>query len=79
MTPQKKIIRSFAVEMGLYALLATGYFFLVLHFLTPWLFKLFQTNKPVYAVVSLLLIIGQGLLLEILTTRLLGLVRAKTE
>ena len=74
-----KLLRSFATEIILYAALVTGYFFLVLHFLGGWLKALFDTDKPLYAVTALLLIIAQGLLLELLTTRLLILVRSKTE
>ena len=63
---------SFLLELGLYAVLVTGYFFLVLHFLGGALRNLFETNKTTYAVVALALIIGQGVLLEVLTTALLG-------
>ena len=63
---------SFLLELGLYALLVTGYFFLVLHFLGGALRGLFETNKTTYAIVALALIIGQGVLLEVLSTALLG-------
>ena len=74
-----KLIRSFFMEILVYAALVTGYFFLVLNFLGGWLKTLFDTDKPLYAVVALLLMIGQGFLLELLTTRLLIVVRSKTE
>ncbi len=67
------------MEIVLYAILVTGYFFLVLHFLGGWLKTLFDTDKPLYAVTALLLMIGQGVLLELFTTRLLMAVRSKTE
>jgi hypothetical protein len=60
------------LELGLYAVLVTGYFFLVLHFLGGALRNLFETNKTTYAIVALALIIGQGVLLEVLSTALLG-------
>ena len=63
---------SFLLELGLYAVLVTGYFFLVLHFLGGALRNLFETNKTTYAIVALALIIGQGVLLEVLSTALLG-------
>lgn len=63
---------SFLLELGLYAGLVTGYFFLVLHFLGGALRNLFETNKTTYAIVALALIIGQGVLLEALSTALLG-------
>ena len=64
---------SFLLELVVYAVLVTGYFFLVLHFLGGALRNLFETNKTTYAIVALALIIGQGVLLEMLTTALLGL------
>jgi hypothetical protein len=65
------VVGSFLLELGLYAVLVTGYFFLVLHFLGGALRNLFETNKTTYAVVALALIIGQGVLLEVLTSALL--------
>ena len=43
----------------------------MLHFLGGALRNLFETNKTTYAVVALALIIGQGVLLEVLTSALL--------
>ena len=62
---------SFLLELGVYAVLVTGYFFLVLHFLGGALRMLYETNKTTYAVVALALIVGQGVLLEVLTSALL--------
>ena len=62
---------SFLLELVVYAVLVTGYFFLVLHFLGGALRALFETNKTAYAFVALALIIGQGVLLEVLTSALL--------
>jgi hypothetical protein len=62
---------SFLLELGVYAGLVTGYFFLVLHFLAGALQDLFMTNKVTYAFVALALIVGQGVLLQTLTTHLL--------
>jgi hypothetical protein len=64
-------LASFLLELGVYAALVTGYFFLVLHFLAGALRYLFTTNKVAYAFVALALIVGQGILLQTLTTHLL--------
>ncbi|HEY3131610.1 MAG TPA: hypothetical protein VGL91_19300 [Acidobacteriota bacterium] len=63
------------VELVIYALLVTLYFFLVLYFLGGWIKQLFDQHKTVYAFVSLALIVGQGFLLEILTAVLMKRVR----
>ena len=61
----------FAMELVTYGLLVSGYFFVVLHFLGGALQDLYSTNRTTYAVVALALILGQGLILEALTTVLL--------
>lgn len=73
------IFKSFTVELVVYAALVLLYFFLVLHFLGDWLFHLFREERKTYAAVALLLIIGQGFVLEIVTRALLGLIRGKKE
>ena len=50
-------LTSFLLELGVYAVLVTGYFFLVLHFLGGALRNLFETNKTAYAFVALALVI----------------------
>jgi hypothetical protein len=55
------------------------YVVFVLHFLGGWLFRLFRSERPLYAVVSLVLIVGQGFVLEILARALLGLIKGKKE
>jgi hypothetical protein len=72
-------LRSFLVEVVVYAALVTGYYFLVLHFLGGWLHQLFTTERRLYAVVALLLIIGQGMVLEMLTRLLLGWLKRRTD
>ncbi|HVM48298.1 MAG TPA: hypothetical protein VMU04_09735 [Candidatus Acidoferrum sp.] len=64
-------VSSFLLELGVYALFVTVYFFLVLHFLGGVLVYLYTTSKVSYAFVSLALIVAQGLLLQTLTTYLL--------
>jgi hypothetical protein len=71
----RRTLRAFAVELLLYAALVTGYFFAVLHFLGGWLMQLETHHIRVYAVVAILLIIGQAVVLEMVTTGLLRLLR----
>lgn len=72
---RKKLIRNFALELGLYALLVFGYFWTVLQLLGDWLAQLYATNLPLYAVIALLLIVAQGVLLESVTALLVRLLR----
>ena len=60
MKKTQKLVRSFLTELAIYGVLMTGYFFLVMHFLGGWIKTLFNENKPLYAIVALLLMIGQG-------------------
>jgi hypothetical protein len=63
-------LRSFLAELVVYAVLVTGYYFLVLHLLGSWLHHLFAAERPYYAALSLALIVFQGLGLEFLTRTL---------
>jgi hypothetical protein len=69
-------LRAFLVELALYAVFVTGYFFLVLHYLSGWLQGLHLHHVKVYALVAIVLIIGQAVVLERVTTWLLRLLRA---
>ncbi|MDB6066525.1 MAG: hypothetical protein JWR26_2733 [Pedosphaera sp.] len=73
----RSVFKSFSIELPVYAVLVVVYFFLVLHYLGNWLFHLFRDERHIYAVVSLALIVGQGIVLEILTSALLRLIRRK--
>ncbi|HXU75676.1 MAG TPA: hypothetical protein VN794_03865 [Methylomirabilota bacterium] len=76
MNPQaKKWLKSFLIELVVYAVLVFGYFFLVLHFLGGWLNRLFEHDRKWYAVAALGLIICQGIVLEGLTRALLSLIK----
>ncbi len=72
-------LRAFLIELVLYAILVIGYFFLVLHFLGPWLYHLATQHRYTYAGVAILLIIGQAVVLENLTTLLLRLISGRSE
>jgi hypothetical protein len=70
-----KSVRVFTIELAIYAVLVTTYFFLVLHLLGNWLYQLETQHRIIYAVVAILLIAGQAVLLDALTTLLLRILR----
>ncbi len=70
---------AFLIELAVYAVFVTGYFFLVLHYLSNWLQDLHLHHVTLYAFVAIALIIGQAVLLESLTTWLLRLLRGRSE
>jgi hypothetical protein len=72
-----KSLRLFATELVIYAVLVTVYFFLVLHLLGDWLYRLDIQHRVSYAVVALLLIIGQAVVLDGLTTVLFRFLRRR--
>ena len=74
-----KTLRAFLIELAIYALLVVGYFFLVLHFLGGWLQQLEVHHRNDCGGVAILLIIGQAVLLENVTTLLLRLIRGRSE
>ncbi|HEY46452.1 MAG: hypothetical protein AMJ88_01965 [Anaerolineae bacterium SM23_ 63] len=65
------LLRSLALELVIYAPLVTLYFFIVLRTANDWLTNLFTASSTGYAIVAVLLIVGQGAMLEILTSWLL--------
>jgi len=71
--------RSFLFELIVYAGLVVAYVFLVIGLLGGWLAGLYAHNKVGYAFAALLLIIGQGVVLEMVTTILLKLIRRRTD
>jgi hypothetical protein len=72
-------LRAFLIELAVYAVLVTGYFFLVLHFLSNWLQDLHLHHVTVYALVAIALIIGQAVVLESVTTWIFRLLRGRSE
>lgn len=72
-------LRVLFLEFLVYGTLVTVYFFLVLHFLGSSLNQLFQSDRRVYAGLALALIVGQGILLEMLTRLLLALLTPRRE
>ena len=74
-----RTLRAFLIELVIYAILVVGYFFLVLHFLGEGLHRLEVHHRYTYACVAILLIIGQAVVLENVTTFLLRLIRGRSE
>jgi hypothetical protein len=74
-----KTFRAFAIELVVYAALVVGYFFLVLHFLGEGLHQLEIRHRYTYAGVAILLMIGQAVVLQNVTTLLLRLIRGRSE
>jgi hypothetical protein len=70
---------SILIELAIYAVLIVAYFFLALHFLGDWLAEIYHRDRRIYAVTALFLIVGQGVLLETLTTALLRWIRSKRD
>jgi hypothetical protein len=73
----EKSLRAFAAELAIYAVLVTVYFFLVLHLLGNWLYRLDMQHRILYAVIALLLIAGQAVVLDALTTLLFRILRRR--
>ena len=70
-----KSLRVFAIELAIYAAFVTAYFFLVLHALGNWLYRLEMQHRVLYAVVAILLIAGQAVVLDAVATRLFRFLR----
>ncbi len=66
-------------EVVAYAAFLPAYLYLVLNHLGGWLLWLFERHRHFYATVTLMLIVGQGVALQVLTTALLRLVRRHEE
>jgi hypothetical protein len=74
---EAKSLRAFVVELAIYSVLVTVYFFLVLHLLGEWLYHLETQHRYMYALVALLLIAGQAVALDAVTTLLFRLLRGR--
>jgi len=71
-------LRVFVAELAIYAVLVTVYFFLVLHLLGGWLYRLETQHRIVYAAVAILLIAGQAVVLDAITTILFRFLRRRS-
>jgi cbb3-type cytochrome oxidase subunit 3 len=72
-----KSLRVFAVELVIYSVLVTAYFFLVLHLLGEWLYRLEAQHRYLYAAVAILLVAGQAVVLDAVTTLLFRFLRRR--
>jgi hypothetical protein len=72
-----KSLRTFGIELAIYSVLVIIYFFLVLHLLGDWLYHLETQHRYIYAGVALLLIAGQAVVLDTVSTLLLRLLRGR--
>ena len=72
-----KSLRVFAIELTIYALFVAVYFFLVLHLLGHSLYQLETQHRVLYAVVAILLIAGQAVVLDAVTTLLFRFLRRR--
>jgi len=72
-----RTLRAFALELVIYSILVVAYFFLVLHFLGEGLHELESRHRYTYAGVAILLMIGQAVVLQNVTTLLLRLIRGR--
>ena len=81
--PMKSVKKStlfhLIIELTIYAVFVSVYLILVLHFLLDWLKELFTKQREVYAYVAILLMIGQAVGLERVTSSLVHLTRRRTE
>ena len=74
-----KTLRAFLIELAVYSIFVVVYFFLVLHFLGAGLHQLEIRHRYTYAGVAILLLVGQAVLLELLTTFLFRIIRGRSE
>ncbi|MEO6969405.1 MAG: hypothetical protein ABI217_00740 [Chthoniobacterales bacterium] len=75
----RKTLLSFAIELVIYGCLIAAYFLLVLHFLGPSLAEIEKTHVRLYALVAVALVLGQSIVLELITTFLIRLLRGRSE
>jgi Kef-type K+ transport system membrane component KefB len=69
--------KTFLLELLLYSILVVAYFAFVLHYLGGWFKELFDHDRELFAVMALVIMIGQTVGLEIVKTLLIWLLRGK--
>jgi hypothetical protein len=69
----RKMIGSFVIELAIYAILVVAYFFAVLRLLGDPLYHLYSSNLVLYAFLALALIVAQAVVLEAVTSFIMGL------
>lgn len=65
------LLKSLAIELLIYAPLVLLYFFIVIRYADVFLAQLYNDSRVLYAAAAILAIVGQGVLLERLTSWLL--------
>ncbi|HEY74640.1 MAG TPA: hypothetical protein G4O00_00475 [Thermoflexia bacterium] len=68
---RSRLIRDILLETFLYGLFVVAYTAVVLRWLDGWLTRLFHSDLIAYAAVGLVLIVAQGVVLDLLTSFLL--------
>lgn len=68
---KKRLLISFLIEVVIYCIFVAIYAYFVLRILGDWLFNLFNNNLIVYAFLGLGLIVGQGVILDRITSFLI--------
>ena len=69
--------KTFFLELLLYAILLVVYFTLVLHYLGGWFKELYDHDRKLFAAMALVVMIGQTLGLEAVSSFLIWLLRGK--
>ena len=69
----RKMIVSFSIELIIYAVLVIGYFLVVLRLLGEPLEALYRDHLTLYAFLALVLIVVQAVVLESVTSFIMGL------
>lgn len=67
----KPMMRSLVLELAIYGPLVTIYFFVVMLLAKDFLQTIYYEKPVIYSIVTLLVIVAQGVLLEALTSWLL--------
>ncbi len=60
------------IEIAVYSVMVAAYLLIVLRALSPLLLNAEQHHRVLYGILAVLLMLGQGVLLEFLTTLLVG-------
>ena len=72
---KRVLLRNLVIELLVYGALVVAYSVVVLRLLGEPLSRLFGSNLVIYALVSLALIVAQGILLDVITSFLLDQLR----
>jgi len=70
-------IKSFLIDLLVYGVLVFVYFILVLRFFGGWLTDLSDHHRISYAIVAIVLMVGQAVGLEVISHFVLKLIRGK--